>query len=486
MIMSPESLTLLAPSIPLLGTILILAARRHPDVREAVTLVTAVSLFASVCALYPVVAGGGRPRIVLLEVLPGLALFFEVEPLGMLFALVASCLWIVTSVYAIGYMRANKERNQTRFFAFFSLSLASAVGIAFSGNLLTLFVFYEALTLATYPLVTHHGTAKAKEGGRTYLGILLATSIGFLMVAIVWTWHLTGTLDFRSGGILHGAAPPGVIMALLALYAFGTGKAALMPFHRWLPAAMVAPTPVSALLHAVAVVKAGVFTILKVVVYVFGFEALQPPVMTTWLLYVAAFTILAASLIALTRDNLKARLAYSTVSQLSYIVLAAVLANQAGILAGGSHIAMHAFGKITLFFCAGAIYVATKKTEISTMDGLGRRMPLTFLAFFVGSLSVAGLPPTGGTWSKWYLLVGAVEGGHMVLLGVLALSTLLNVAYLMPIVARGFFLPAQDGWSDGIKEAPPLCLVPLCFTAVGGVALFFFPGPIFHLLGLLL
>jgi len=483
--MSPESLTLLAPAIPLVGTLAILAARRHPNLREGVTLLTAVSLFVTVLALYPVIAGGGRPQVVLLEVLPGLALSFEVEPLGMLFALVASGLWIVTSVYAIGYMRANKEGHQTRFFAFFALSLASAVGIAFSGNLLTLFVFYEALTLATYPLVTHHGTSKAKRGGRTYLGILLTTSIGFLLVAIVWTWHLTGTTEFREGGILQGAASPGVLMALLALYAFGTGKAALMPFHRWLPAAMVAPTPVSALLHAVAVVKAGVFTILKVVVYVFGLETLQTPGLTTWLLYVAAFTILAASVVALTRDNLKARLAYSTVSQLSYIVLAGLLANHAGIVAGGSHIAMHAFGKITLFFCAGAIYVAAKKTEISDLDGLGRRMPLTFLAFFVGSLSVAGLPPTGGTWSKWYLLVGALEGGHPVLLGVLALSTLLNVAYLMPIVARGFFLPPGDGWQGGLKEAPLLCLLPLCFTALGCVVLFFFPQPILNLVGLL-
>jgi multicomponent Na+:H+ antiporter subunit D len=483
--MSPEGLTVLAPAIPLVGTLAILAARRHPNLREGVTLITAVSLFVTVLALYPVIAGGGRPKVALLEVIPGLALSFEVEPLGMLFALVASGLWIVTSVYSIGYMRAKEEGHQTRFFAFFALSLASTVGIAFSGNLLTLFVFYEALTLATYPLVTHHGTPKARKGGRTYLGILLTTSIGFLLVAIVWTWHLTGTLEFRDGGILQGAASPEVLLALLVLYAFGTGKAALMPFHRWLPAAMVAPTPVSALLHAVAVVKAGVFTILKVVVYVFGLETLQAPGLTTWLLYVAAFTILAASVVALTRDNLKARLAYSTVSQLSYIVLAGLLANHAGLIAGGSHIAMHAFGKITLFFCAGAIYVAAKKTEISTMDGLGRRMPLTYLAFFVGSLSVAGLPPTGGTWSKWYLLVGALEGGHPVLLGVLALSTLLNVAYLMPIVARGFFLPPEDGWQGGPKEAPILCLLPLCFTALGCVVLFFFPQPIIQLVGLL-
>jgi multicomponent Na+:H+ antiporter subunit D len=483
--MNPETLALLALVIPTAGSLLVLLSHGHPNLREGLTLLASVLLFLCVAALYPLMSAGERPAVVLVEVLPNLSLALEVEPLGVLFALVASGLWVVTSVYAIGYMRANKEKNQTRFFALFALSLASAMGIAFAGNLLTLFVFYEALTLATYPLVTHAGTPNAKEGGRRYLGILLTTSISFLLVAIIWTWHLTGTLDFQEGGILGDVASPGVLVALLALYMFGTGKAALMPFHRWLPAAMVAPTPVSALLHAVAVVKAGVFTVLKVLVYVFGLEVLQTGSMTLWLQWVAAFTLLSASLVALTRDNLKARLAYSTISQLSYIVLAGAMASHLGILAGGMHIAMHAFGKITLFFCAGAIYVVTKKTEISEMGGIGRRMPFTFLAFFIASLSVAGLPPSGGSWSKWYLLLGALETGELLLVGVLALSTLLSVAYLMPVVARGFFHPSKEGGEEGLSEAPLLMLVPLCFTALGCVVLFFCPGPIAGLLGLL-
>ena len=467
--------------VPLIGGLGILAFGRWPNVREAVTLLTAGALFACVASLYPEVAAGGRPALELFEILPGLALAFEVEPLGMLFALIASFLWIITSVYSIGYMRGNKEINQTRFYFFFAVSLASAIGIAFAANMFTLFIFYEALTLATYPLVAHAGTDKAKKGARTYLGILLTTSIAFQLVAIIWTWQLTGTLDFTDGGILGGAASDGVLMVLLALYMFGIGKAALMPFHRWLPAAMVAPTPVSALLHAVAVVKAGVFTVLKVVVYLFGIETLTAGELAVWLQYVAAFTLVTASLVALTRDNLKARLAYSTVSQLAYVVLGAALANAAGIIGGSMHMAMHAFGKITLFFCAGAIYVAAKKTEISDMDGIGRRMPFTLFAFFIGALSVIGLPPLGGSWSKWYLMLGAMESGALVLVAALAVSTLLNIAYLMPLVVRGFLLPAKDGYSGGVKEAPLAMVVPLCVTAFGCVALFVAPDALYEL-----
>jgi multicomponent Na+:H+ antiporter subunit D len=339
------------------------------------------------------------------------------------------------------------------------------------------------LTLSTYPLVTHHGDEKAMHGGRVYLGVLLTTSVAFLLLAVIWTWHLTGTLDFRPGGILAGKASDGVLTVLLALFAFGTGKAALMPFHRWLPAAMVAPTPVSALLHAVAVVKAGVFTVMKIVVYIFGIDLLHITGISIWLMYVAGATILLASLIALTKDNLKARLAYSTVSQLSYIVLGAALANSWGVIGGSMHIAMHAFGKITLFMCAGAIYITAHKTEISDMRGIGRSMPVTTFAFLIGSLSVIGLPPFGGSWSKFFLMLGAADAGQLILIAVLMVSSLLNIAYLLPIVVRGFFSPAgEDGKGSELREAPLFCVVPICFTAVGCLVLFFFADGIYQLL----
>ncbi|MEE9160660.1 MAG: proton-conducting transporter membrane subunit, partial [Gammaproteobacteria bacterium] len=395
--------------IPAVGAVLIGLSGRHPNLREAITLISSVSLFVVVAKLYSALNAGTLIQVEILEVVPGLSLAFAVEPLGMLFALVASFLWIVTSIYSIGYMRGHHEQNQTRFYVCFALALSSVMGLTFSANMFTLFIFYELITLITYPLVTHSGTDEAKRSGRLYLGYLLGTSIGLQLLAIIWTWTITGTLDFTEGGILTGKTTDVVITVLFALYVFGIGKAALMPFHRWLPAAMVAPTPVSALLHAVAVVKAGVFTVLKVTLYIFGIDLLATTGASEWLIYMATATILIASIIAMSKDNLKARLAYSTVSQLAYIVLGAMLASSLGIIGSGMHIAMHAFGKITLFFCAGAILVATHKSDISQMRGLGRTMPLTMMAFLIGSLSIIGLPPMGGLWSKWFLVMGTLE-----------------------------------------------------------------------------
>ncbi len=484
--MSPSPVVLLAPIVPFLGALLIWVFRDHPNPREAVTLLTATVLFGLVASLFPEVSGGLRPSALLAEPIPGLALAFVVEPLGLLFALSASLLWIVTSLYSIGYMRGNAYGHQTRYYICFAIALGAAVGVAFAANLFTLFVFYEVLTLSTYPLVAHHGTEEAKSGGRTYLVLLLGTAIGFLLLAIVLTWHLTGTLDFVPGGILRGKAPPWLIGVLLALYVFGIGKAALMPFHRWLPAAMVAPTPVSALLHAVAVVKAGVFAVLKVVIYTFGVDLLAELGSGRWLMYVAAATIVIASLVALRKDNLKARLAYSTVSQLSYIVLGAMMASTLGVIGGAMHLVTHAFGKITLFFCAGAIAVATGKTEVSQMRGLGRTMPFTMGAFLVGSLSVIGLPPFGGMWSKWYLALGTLEADEYLLLGVLLLSSLLNIAYLLPIPVRAFFSPPDNpGPASGLREAPLPCVVALTFSALGCLALFIYPEPLYQLAGAL-
>ena len=475
--------------LPLAGAVGIFLAGRWPNARETVTIATALVTFAVVCSLVPTVMSGGRPGVSVLEVMPGLALAFEVEPLGMLYALLASGLWIPTALYAIGYCRGHGEENQTRFFICFALAIFAALGIAFARNLFTLFLFYEVLTLSTYPLVTHYGNEEARRAGRTYLGILLTTSILFFLFAIVWTWQVAGTTEFEPGGILAGRVDGSVAAVLLALYAFGAGKAALMPFHRWLPAAMVAPTPVSALLHAVAIVKAGVFTIMKVVVYVFGLDFLQESGASLWLMYVAAFTLLASSVVALGKDNLKARLAYSTISQLAYIVLGASLATSMGVFGGGMHMVMHAVGKITLFFCAGAIFVASHKKNVSELDGLGRTMPFTMAAFFLGSMSIIGLPPTGGAWSKWYLALGAVEGHHAIFVAVLMISSLLSIGYLMPVVGRAFFFAPSDevepgirGFWSNVNEAPLLCVVPLCATAVGCIALFFYAPEILDLL----
>ncbi|CAG0975096.1 NADH-quinone oxidoreductase subunit L [Burkholderiales bacterium] len=472
--MNPETAVLVAVSLPLAGAALIALARRSPDAREGATLVTGVALFATVASLIAPVQAGLRPSVALVEMLPGMPIAFTVEPLGLLFALVASGLWIVNSLYSIGYMRANEERNQTRFYVCFAGAIAATMGVAFAANGLTLFLFYEMLTLVTYPLVTHHGTEEAKRGGRVYLGVLLSTSIMFFLFALVITWHAAGTLDFVPGGILSGRLGNAALGGLLALYMFGIGKAALMPFHRWLPAAMVAPTPVSALLHAVAVVKAGVFTVVKVIVYVFGVDSIRGLASVDWLPTVAAFTIVAASIVALRSDNLKRRLAYSTVSQLSYVILAAALLTPLSVVGAALHIAAHAFGKITLFFAAGAIYTAAHKTEVSQLDGIGRRMPWTMGAFAVGAVSMVGLPPTAGFVSKWFILSGAYDAGHWVAVGTIAASTLLSAGYLLPIVFRAFFRPAGDDGGHAHGEAPMPMVVAMVATAAATLLMFVF------------
>ncbi len=483
--MSGSALLLGALITPWVGAALISLCGRSPNLREAITLLCAVTLFGFVVALVLLVLSGGGAELRLLEVFPGVSIAFSTEPLGLLFALIASSLWILTSIYSVGYMRARSEPHQTRFYVFFAIALASATGVALADNMLTLFLAYEVLTLSTYPLVTHSGDEQSMRAGRTYLGLLLGTSLGLQLLAILWTWQIAGTLDFQDGGILEGNISGAMAGLLLLLYVYGIGKAALMPLHRWLPAAMIAPTPVSALLHAVAVVKAGVFTILKVVIYIFGLDFLKSLEMSQWLMYAAAATILIASLVALNQDNLKARLAYSTISQLGYVVLGALLANAAGIIGGGLQIGMHAFGKITLFFCSGAILVATGKTQISEMRGLGRSMPITMSAFLIGALSVVGLPPMGGLWSKWHLALGALDSGQLAMLAVLLISSMLNLAYLMPIPIRAFFSPAEGSDDDHVSEAPTACLIALSLSAMGCIVLFFFPEPLFDLLRLI-
>jgi len=465
------------PLVPLLAALGILATGKSPNIRESVAITAGLVLFWMVAQLGMLVSWDNTATLELAEPLPGLTLAFKLEPLGLLFALVASFLWPVTTVYSMGYMRAHHEQNQTRFYAAFSVSIAAVMGIALSANMLTLFVFYEILTLATYPLVTHAGNDKARKAGRVYLGLLMGTSIGFLLLAMIWTWQLTGTLTFTHGGIFDDNASPLILGVLLMLYVFGTGKAALMPFHRWLPAAMVAPTPVSALLHAVAVVKAGVFTVLKVSVYIFGIDTIADLVVSDWLVIIAALTIILASAIALRKDNFKARLAYSTISQLSYITMGAMLGIAAGAIGGGLHIAMHAFGKITLFFCAGAVLVTAHKSNISELNGIGRRMPWTMGAFAIGAISMIGAPPFAGFISKWYLLGGAFQSEHWIAVGAIVISTLLNAAYFMPIVYAAFFKEDDPQHSHGEHgEAPLPIVLAMIITASATLLIFFFPS----------
>lgn len=468
---------LLAVAVSLVAVIPIVLSSAKPNLREGWTLAAGVIKLIIVASMVPVVLKGILIEYTLAEVLPGVAIRFRVDPLGILFALTASTLWIITSVYSIGYMRGLKEHSQTRYFSFFAIALSSTIGVAFAANLFTLYIFYEMLSLTTYPLVAHHQDKEARSSGRKYLAFILGTSIGLVLPAMLITYSLTGTLEFANQGFLAGKASTTVIAVLLMMFIFGFAKAAIIPFHSWLPAAMVAPTPVSALLHAVAVVKVGVFSILRIIFFVFGIDMLRSLDISTVATYVVSFTIITASIIALTKDNLKARLAYSTISQLSYIILGALLLSPSGMVGGIIHIANHAFSKITLFFCAGSIYVAAHKTNISQLSGIGKKMPWTMAAFFIASLSMIGIPPVAGFVSKWYLAVGSIEAGNYIILIVLLSSTVLNAAYFLPITYKAFFEEPQEDPHhphEAIKEIP-LMVIPLVLTAIGSVIIGLYP-----------
>src|SRR3990172_985945 len=460
---------LLAVLVSALGALLIACTgERRANLREFWSVAAGVAMFALVASMIPQVLAGRLPECVLFRILPGIELAFRVDGFGLLFALGAWALWILTSFYSIGYMRSLQEHAQTRYFSCFALALSATIGVAFAANLFTLFLFYEALSLVTYPLVGHKETAEAKAGARKYVIYLLGAAKVFLLAAIILTYNVAGTLEFRSGGILPAeqiTQQPRLLFLIFALFLFGFAKNALMPLHSWLPAAMVAPTPVSALLHAVAVVKTGVFSTLRVFLFIFGLDAMRELGADQLALAAASVTILAASFLALGQDNLKARLAFSTVSQLSYIILGAALLNSRGVLGGVAHITNHAVSKITLFFCAGSIYVSTHKTEISQLSGVAKRLPWTMAAFALSSLSIVGIPLTSGFVSKWYLVLGAVDRQSMTLLSVLLVSSLLSAAYLGQILYKAYFeFEPESPAHQEVREVPWL-VAPLAIIA---------------------
>jgi multicomponent Na+:H+ antiporter subunit D len=486
--MDPASAFAVRPLLPIIvsavGALFIMrTGERRANLREFWSVTAGLLQLAFVASMIPDVLAGRTPACVIARILPGVELAFRVDAFGLLFALGASALWIATSFYSIGYMRSLGEHAQTRYFACFALALSATMGVAFSANLFTLFLFYEALTLSTYPLVAHKETPEARAGARKYVIYLLGAAKAFLVAAIVLTYNVAGTLEFRSGGILPASAlsaEPTLLTVVFALFLFGFAKNAVMPLHSWLPAAMVAPTPVSALLHAVAVVKTGVFATLRVFLFVFGTDAMGLLGADNLALAVASVTILVGSLLALGQNNLKARLAFSTVSQLSYIVLGAALLTPSGIVGSVAHVTNHAASKITLFLCAGSIYVSTHKTEVSQLSGLARQMPWTMAAFALATVSLVGVPPASGFVSKWYLAVGAVERDSLWALGVVLAGSLLSAAYLVPIVYRAYFEQASEPAHAQVREVPWL-VIPLVTTAAVSVLLGFYPEPVLNL-----
>ena len=468
---------------PIVVTILTFLFSKQKNLRDSFGVIGGIISFISVLIITQNILNGHSHKLIIVNISNNLDIFFNVTPLGLVFSILCSSLWILAALYSVGYMRGNNEKNQTRFYSFYSISIFAALAISWSGNLLTLFIFYEFLTFSTYALVAHKQDEKSFKSGKIYLGILVGTSVLLLLPAIIWVWLVAGTTDFTFGGILKDKISATQSAILLMLFSFGIGKAALMPLHWWLPAAMVAPTPVSALLHAVAVVKAGVFSILMVICYIFGKDFIYESGSGYLLIWASTITLFLSSIIAIHQNDIKSRLAYSTVSQLSYIVLGGAIATHYSIIGSISNIMMHGVGKITLFFCAGAIYVCTKITKISDLNGIGSAMPFTFIAFSFGALSIIGIPPFGGSWSKFYLLLGAAQAELILIVLILAISTLLNTYYLLDPVFRAFFLKKNE---KILIKSHPLTILPAVISSLFIIFLFFYIEPLLELIKLII
>ena len=477
---------LLAVLVSSIGALFIIASGKNPNLRESWSIIAGVLKLLIVLSMIPTVVYDHQIiEYSLFNLLPGIEIGFRVDAFGLLFAMGASILWIATSFYSIGYMRSTNENSQTRYYTCFAVSLSMTIGVAFSANLFTMFLFYEGLTLITYPLVAHKETPEAKKGARKYVIYLLGAAKAFIVAGIILTYNLAGTLEFSKSGIfptLVQSAHPNLLYLIFTLFLFGFAKCAIMPFHSWLPAAMVAPTPVSALLHAVAVVKTGVFTVLRVVLFIFGADLMREIGVDVFAITFSSLTIIIASLMALSRDNLKARLAFSTISQLSYIILGAVLLTPSAMIGGIIHITNHAFSKITLFFCAGSIYVSAHKTEVSQLNGIGKKMPWTMAAFTIATLSMIGVPPASGFITKWYLVIGSLERHSIAVLAVLLASSFLNAAYFVPIVYKAFFKTEDSETTQEVKSHEnavikeiPFMVVPLTLTAIVSMVLGLYP-----------
>jgi multicomponent Na+:H+ antiporter subunit D len=457
---------LIAIIVPIAGAfLLVFVPEKNENIRNPLALLISFITACLVVSVVQSVINGNIVSYTLVKILPGLEFSLSVDPLGALFGGLAAILWVFAVLYSIGYM--SHEHNKRRYFVFYLISLGVTVGIAFSANLFTLYLFYEMLTLATYPLVIHEGNKEAQAAGVRYM-IYSFAGAGMVLFSLLITYGMVETLSFMQGGIMgEMVATSALILRIVFItYILGFGvKAAIMPLHSWLPSAMAAPTPVSALLHAVAVVKSGVFGILRVMYSIYGTDTMIELNLGVIVLVLVSFTIILASIIAMRQDVLKRRLAYSTISQLGYISLGAALLTPLGLSGGLIHIINHALLKIILFFCAGAIITVTGKKKISELNGIGRRMPITMIAFTIGTIGMIGILPVNGFISKWYIMGGSLEAGMPIFILILISSALLNAAYFIPIITAAFFKKGDFEPVKGV-EAPLTMLLPIIVLSV--------------------
>jgi multicomponent Na+:H+ antiporter subunit D len=450
------------------GLLIFALGERRQSARTAINLLAAGLKLLLVGLIGLMVLAGHTPEF-RLALLPGLDLVLRADALSMLFATLSAVLWLVTTIYAIAYLE--RSPNRARFFGFFSLCVAATMGVAMAGNLLTFFIFYELLTLTTWPLVVHTGTSAAIASGRSYLRYTLSGSALFL-IGLIWLYGLAGPQDFIAGGNLIGLESGSALslQLIFVLLVIGMGvKAALVPLHGWLPRAMVAPAPVSALLHAVAVVKAGAFGLVRVVEDVYGPALVSTLGLALPLALLASLTIIYGSILALRQSDIKKRLAYSTVSQVSYITLGLAVGGSLATIGGLVHLVHQGLMKITLFFCAGIFANLLGVKSIEQMNGIGRKLPWTSACFTIGALGMIGLPPVAGFISKWYLGAGAVAAGQQWVLLVLVASTLLNAAYFLPVIRRIWLEPSPESWprEEHVRRIERAAMVGSAITTAG-------------------
>jgi len=470
-----NNLILLVPVfLPFFISILVATAGFDTNKRNIVCFLGVVFNFICLISIFLYF---GESKIVIFQFNDFLNIYFKIDKLGMLFSLLVSVLWIFTTIYSMEYMK--HEGKEKRFFTFFMATLGVTLGIAFSGNLITLYIFYEFLTLITFPLVIHSETAEALKSGKKYL-IYSFGGAALILLGMVIVFYLTNDTTFVQSGIVKNLSGSNINLYMISYTAMFIGfgvKAALVPFHSWLPAAMVAPTPVSALLHAVAVVKSGVFALFRMSYFIFGAGVLARFHINVLLTVLIAVSIIMGSFLALHQSNLKKRLAYSTISQLGYILLGLVMLNKEAFMGGLLHLINHAFIKITLFFCVGAILYTTHKTDISQIRGIGKEMPITMGCFAIASISLVGIPPTNGFVSKWYLAQGGLNAGKWIFPVILLLSALLTALYLLPIITEAFFRKGENEVVS-VKEAPMKMLIPIVSITVIVVFLGLFPNEV--------
>lgn len=466
---------------PILAAVLICLSNKSVWQNGIMYFVPLIAIFISYNVLIQIEHLADAAPILLFTPFPTGDIALSIDVIGSIFLVLVSVLWFLSMIYTIGYIESVKLPRRKNFLCFFSLAIAATIGVACSDNLITLFLFYELLTLVTYPLVSHNASASAKKGGKIYLYYLLVSSLLFFLPALMLVWHQTGSFAFVSGGLLaQHQVDPTLLLLMFLLFVFGIAKTAVFPLHRWLPAAMVAPAPVSGLLHAVAVVKTGVFSLLKVALYIFGLDTMRALNLDSWLIGISSVTIILASFWAIRERDLKKCLAFSTIGQLSYIVLGIAIATPISIIAAVLHMVMHAFAKITLFFLSGIFAIGFGVKTIDRMHVIPPNRRWLLLLFIIASLSIVGLPLFGGMWSKFYLVQAAIATERNFLLVILFISSMMSVLYLLAEPTRVLFNPKNtQSMAIQQKKIASGCLVATITTAVVPIILFVLADPIF-------